>query len=317
MSKKVQFQTGEGKDVSFQAKIHKKMDKIHTKAAPDQVLVDSHKEREKDDGPDHPESELVTLRGVSHMDEQFPVDLNAYDDRDKLMQMKLQTQANMKDHPGITDFGVLQATDQDFEWLERKRAAQEIANLQKWFAKYYDRASPEQKALAHKLYPEFYQMREQLLNKMIKLQKRIAKLKIHGPRNQRDLLLQYAIESGYIPADPLENILHPERAAKQATAAKRRQNYARGLLNPNARARQDLAQRQYNAETLTGAKVDADTYRSGTKGHGFVSDYKTLLSQFRTLRMDNDPAFNRLRPGASVADPLVAAAQAAPQGGNQ
>lgn len=308
MSKKVQFKTGDGKDVSFQAKVHDKMDKIHTKAVPDQVLVDSHKGRADGDAPAHPETELDTLRGVSNMDEQFPVDLNAYDDRDKLMAMKLATQK--KEHPGVTDFGVLRATDEDFEWLERKRAAQEIANLQKWFAKYYDRASPEQKAMAHKLYPQFYQMREQLLNKMIKLQKRIAKLKIHGPRNQRDLLLQYAIESGYIPADPLENILHPERAAAQSDAAKRRKNYARGLLNPNARARQDLAQREHNAKTLTGAKnISAETYRSGTPGNGFVSDYKTLMEQFRTLRGDNEGAYQRFNNPPPVQDPL-----AAPQG---
>lgn len=125
MSKKtVEFKAKKG-DVKFDANVKKAMDKVVEDATPDQVLVARHDTT----------AELAQLQGVPRqnaMDEQFPVDLNAYDERDNMMKMKLGTQDART--PGITPFGQLNATDADFKWLEKKRQQAELANLQAWFA---------------------------------------------------------------------------------------------------------------------------------------------------------------------------------------
>lgn len=113
--------------------------------------------------------------------------------------------------------------------------------------------APEQKAVARKLWPDFYAQRQKMLDRNVALQHRIANLKLHGPQNKSDLMLQYAIESGYIPADPLENILHPEKVQEAKDNAARQKTYVRGLLNPKARVSRGggARDRKYNTTTLT------------------------------------------------------------------
>lgn len=291
MSKKtVQFKA-KGADVKFDANVKKAVDKVVEDATPDQVLVQRHDTQTEQD-------QLAGAPFQREMDEQFPVDLNAYDDRDNLMKMKLGTQP--VPGSGITEFGQLQATDADFKWLEKKRAQAELANLQAWFARHYDKASPEQKRTARELYPEFYSMRVELLEKNIRLLERIAKLKVLGAQNRKDVLLQYAIASGYIPEDPLENILHPERAAAQATENSRKARYNRGLLNPRARQRDDakitrwnprdqrdeeVTERYWNSARLLGrdpAQDPAFASKLGApNGTGFYSSYRSLLDTLK------------------------------------
>lgn len=127
---------------------------------------------------------------------------------------------------------------------------------------------------------------------------RIASLKILGPQNRKDLLLQYAIESGYIDADPLENVMHPERMQSQETETLRRRQYQRGILNPRARAnpgygseaitadytmadgqKKSMTERAYNARALTGR----DPENTPGKPHvpGYVTDYRAILQAMR------------------------------------
>jgi len=125
MSKKtVQFKDKSG-DVKFDANVKKSVEKVIDDATPDQVLVARH-----DTGAE--QTQLAGKPFQPEMDEQFPVDLNAYDKRDNLMRLKLENQTAEK--PGLTPFGELRATDEDFKWLEKKRAQAELANLQAWFA---------------------------------------------------------------------------------------------------------------------------------------------------------------------------------------
>lgn len=158
MSKKnVEFESKKGtvkfeatksakKDAKTDQHVRAKVDKIIEESSPAQPLIDQHTTQEEKaqlDKPRQPE-----------MDEQFPADYNAYDKRDKVMEMKLATQEAPKTHPGVTPFGVLKATDDDFKWLAKKRAQAERAQLHAWFARTFDHASPEKKALARRMYPE-------------------------------------------------------------------------------------------------------------------------------------------------------------------
>lgn len=189
----------------------------------------------------------------NNVDEQFPTaGLQDSDPRDEIMTAKLSVQD--KDHPGITPFGQMIAKDSDFEWLRKKREAEAYANFQTWFAQNFDKMSPPQKEMAKKLFPRFYQERLQQLDRTIELQRKLAKLKLMGPENANDLMLQYAAESGLIEADPVHAVMHPEEAEKQKKDEERKARYSRGLLNPRRLARGDwgTGKRQANAEAIFG-----------------------------------------------------------------
>ncbi len=137
--------------------------------------------------------------------------------------------------------------------------------------------SVEQKQMARELWPEFYEQRIELLHKQINLQRRLAELKVTGIRNKDDLMLQYAAEAGFIDADPLEHILHPERVKASQDAKLRQQNYVRGLFNPKRLPRGDRgpSDRMDNAKTVLGRNADAKVFGStaayelGTGDKGF------------------------------------------------
>lgn len=129
--------------------------------------------------------------------------------------------------------------------------------------------------MARELWPEFYEQRLALLRKQVNLQQRIAELKVTGIKNKDDLMLQYAVEAGFVDADPLENILHPERAAASQDRSARQANYVRGLFNPRRLPRGDWGPhaRAYNATQLLGRSPATfgavPAYELGTNDKGF------------------------------------------------
>ena len=170
----------------------------------------------------------VAPRTPGVMDEQFPTDaLTAHDERDDEMNARLQLQVQGK--PGYTQFGKLDARDEDFKWLQKKQAAVETANFQAWFAANFDHMSPAQKKWAKERYPAFYAQRKKLLKKQSKNLYDLARIKIDGIESKEDLMKTYLAETGRLDLGPLQNLLHPEQAARQ-----REQNAAfqRGLMNP-------------------------------------------------------------------------------------
>lgn len=227
------------KTVTFQAKdksakkVDSAMQEIHESSNPNQVAmaagVDGTNDRTLPGRTTSQTLEQTALRQPGAVDEQFPTTaLTKKDARDVMMTDKLA----LADEEGITPFGQLIATDEDFAWLRGKREKEEEANFQQWFALNYDHMNPEGKAIARDLWPDFYAQRDQTLDETVELQRRIAKMKLHGIRTVKDLFLQYAIESGYIQADPLEHVIHPEKAAAAKNRATRQERYGRGLFNP-------------------------------------------------------------------------------------
>jgi hypothetical protein len=237
--------------VTFKASNGKKTKKtMQQTVAPNQITLAGGK-----DGADRTQEKLdaTPLRKRDEVDEQFPTAALAMpQEEDALMAEKLELQDEAR--PGVTVFGQLTAKDSDFLWLRGKREQEAEALFQQWFATNFDHMSPEQKAMARELWPEFYAQRIQLLKKQVALQERIAKLKILGIQDREDVLLQYAIEAGYIDSDPLEHILHPERARNAQDAVERQKRFQRGLLNPRRLPRGDWGTqaRGLNAKDLTG-----------------------------------------------------------------
>lgn len=251
-TKKVTFKTSGGKNVEFNAKkaiTKEKLDKIEQEATPMQVVLPVNTDPASGLQRD---LETIPLRDPASTAEQFPADYSDHDPNDRLMMEKLAL-ANAK---GETPFGQLIATDREFDWLDRKREAEAYANFSLWFAESFDKMSPEQKAATKKLFPTFYAERLKQLKKNVKLTEKLAELKLFGPETAEDLKLLYAAEAGYIDTDPLENILHPERALAAVSKRQAQINFTRGLLNPNRVPRQDtILSRAKNSENWRGANM--------------------------------------------------------------
>lgn len=260
--------------VTFKAADGKKTrKKIQQTVAPNQITLAAGK-----DGTDRKKGELATtpLRARDAVDEQFPTAALAKpQEEDVLMTEKLELQ--QAGQPGVTPFGQLTAKDSDFYWLRGKREQEAEANFQQWFATNFDHMSPEQKKMARELWPEFYQQRIELLKKQVALQEKIAQLKILGIQDREDVLLQYAMEAGYIDSDPLENILHPERARNARDAVERQNRFQRGLLNPRRLIRGDWGTqgRPANMGFLT-QRVPTNTSKMGQTYDGVNHPFSAI-----------------------------------------
>lgn len=227
-----------------------KMDALHAAGNPNAIAMAPQTDGTTiDNTTGGPRLQSVDHRTKGTPDEQFPTaDLTRSDKDDLLRAEKLA----LASATGVTPFGKLTADDSDFHWLRKKREQAEEANFQQWFALNFDHMAPEEKAVARKLFPNFYAQRDKLLDQDIELQRRVAKMKLHGIQDKDDLLLKYALEAGYINMDRLHNILHPEEAAAEQTWALRRANYQRGLFNPKR-----TAHHQYG---VLGRQGNADAY---------------------------------------------------------
>lgn len=221
---------------------------------------------------------VTPLRASGVVDEQFPTDqLTKTSPKDELMTTKLSLQGGPiigaapnaagqapQYASGVTPFGKLVADDQDFKWLQSKRDQEAEANFQQWFATNFDFMSPEQKAAARELFPSFYEQRLKLLDKDLETLRELARIKITGITNRRDLLLTYAAEGGFLDVDRITNVLNPELAQQAQQRAVRQLRFARGLLNPRRLAR--------GAQPPIVNDLTVQTANDGTATRAFQSD---------------------------------------------
>ncbi len=197
-----------------------KVEKHQQKLAPDAVNMSM----------DLPADRLANVppRSRDIMDEQFPTDrLDAKDERDKIMDAKMRL--TVPGQPGVTPFGKMTLSDADLKWLEKKQKAVEAANFQQWFATWFDRANPADKAKARKLCPNFYTQREDLLKRQCHNLFDVAKIKLNGIESYSDLLKQYELETGRLDVGPLKHLLNPEDDPEKLNAQGK---FRRGLLSP-------------------------------------------------------------------------------------
>lgn len=177
----------------------------------------------------------VEPRQPNVVDEQFPTaGLQAKDARDDTMAARLQLQVPDAQGRlvGQTPFGKMEARDSDFEWLQKKREAVEKANFQQWFVDNFDFMSPAQKAVARKLYPEFYKERLALQKQQVQNLADLARIKLYGIQSKDDLLKTYAAETGRLDIGALNHLLRPEEDADSRNRGNRMRDFKRGLLNP-------------------------------------------------------------------------------------
>lgn len=130
---------------------------------------------------------------------------------------------------GASPFGVVQASDRDFEWLREKKKAQEAIAFDQWFSGLFDTKDPAVLQLTASIYPEFYQRKEQQIEMEMELLKRLKMLRVRGVRSQQDLQLLWAIQTGRLRIPDLDKKLNS--VFEPVGGIDKDDGYQRGLFN--------------------------------------------------------------------------------------
>jgi len=86
-------------------------------------------------------------------------------------------------------------TNEDVQYLKRKRDAEEFASFLTWEASKYDLSDPATREWFEKRCPSYFQQRESLIEQQIDLAARYAKMRLRGPKTEDDLKIEYLIET--------------------------------------------------------------------------------------------------------------------------
>lgn len=158
---------------------------------------------------------------------------------------------------GQTPFGQATLTDSDIRWLEQKRQSEAYANLDAWIGKNFHNASAAQRKWLQETFPDYYDSREQLMLERAKLALRIKLLMLRGPKNEKDLMLEWALQTGQIELeegwDKIGNFLP---AGADLTAQLSQNRFKQGLLSP--------ARYKINSTRKTNAGAEANPFRVNT-----------------------------------------------------
>lgn len=153
--------------------------------------------------------------------------LQARDPRDELISEKHQ----MMDANGMTEFGQVQATDRDFEWLRKKRETEAFANLDAWVGENFHTSDVATRKWLQETYPEYYEARERLMVDRAKLALRIKLLKLRGPKNEKDLMLIWGLQTGRVKLDRDWDRIGPYQERGQFNRAGEQERYKNGLFS--------------------------------------------------------------------------------------
>ena len=162
-------------------------------------------------------------------------------------------------------------TEQEINYLKKKRDAEEYASFQDWISHKFPMNDPANREILKRVVPSYFSTRAAVLNEQIDITAKYAKLRLTGPENEDDLMFQYLVESGriHLPKGPLWDPMEwmqnqyniPDGAdAGQilaAVATANRAAYEKGLFNPfkpTTPSSNPLAANIYNMADIVGDK---------------------------------------------------------------
>jgi len=148
------------------------------------------------------------------------------DPRDAKYQLIQELQADTATPSGSTPYGQVQWSDDVLNWMQKKQEMGVKVQFEEWFGKNFDKMGPVQKALAKKLYPNFYSQRLATLKDNTNLLGELARIRLQGVQSKSDLYLQFAADRGLIDLSQIQDILHPEKTSQYSGRA-----FQRGLFN--------------------------------------------------------------------------------------
>lgn len=155
--------------------------------------------------------------------EEFPAEyVPAEYEKDTKWQLKQDLLADDTKFKATVPFG-----EKDMKYILDKRKAQERLDFDNWFSNLFDTTDPNKARLAQEIYPDFYNARESFIDRQAELQKRLAKIKLRGPKDLGDLQLIYMMQRGEVD---LRNV--PLWRLNEESTTKGGDLYVRGLFSP-------------------------------------------------------------------------------------
>jgi hypothetical protein len=116
-------------------------------------------------------------------------------------------------------------TDSEAKYLVDKAKQLELINFHEFLQKSYgiDASNPVLMKWAQDMFPEFWSMREEMIDQNAFVQTALAKIRLFGPRSRDDFQLLFGISTGRVTV-PEGSIYDPKKAEIGP--------HARGLFNP-------------------------------------------------------------------------------------
>ena len=186
----------------------------------------------------------------------FPRKFNTSHAGDDYEREKMQLVSASKE--GMTPFGMATVTDKDIQWLQKKKQAEAYANLDQWVGTNFHNASVVDRKWLQETFPDYYDSREQLMVDRAKLALRINLLLLRGPKNEKDLLLEWGLNTGRIELEQgWDQIGMPVGSGQPLTYSNTQGRFQKHLFAPN-RAPTDAHRK--NVANPTAAQVSAGTY---------------------------------------------------------
>lgn len=123
-------------------------------------------------------------------------------------------------------FGQVIATEEDMRYLLEKRKLGDRLIFDSWFSQLWDTKDINKLRIAQQIHPEYFQMREEEINREAEVQKKIAKIRLRGPADMSDLQLIFALQNGGVQLrnKPIWNIDQADSSAQT--------QYQRGIFSP-------------------------------------------------------------------------------------
>lgn len=137
-------------------------------------------------------------------------------------------------------------TERDIDYLKNRRDAEEYAAYMDWVSRKFPINDPANREMFKRILPGYFSARKQVLQEQINLSAKYANLRLFGPENEEDLILQYEVETGRVklPQGPFHDPIKWMENEAGITARDNedeynrkitdlnRETYERGLFNP-------------------------------------------------------------------------------------
>lgn len=128
----------------------------------------------------------------------------------------------------------VQITEEDIKYIQDQKTKEELKLYDEWFQNTYIMGSdPNKIALGKAMNPDWFKRREENIKREIDITRKLAKLSLRGPRNQEELDVMYALQTGRIEAPDLDNLFPSLRTTNQMLAYNDgKRVLQRGYFNP-------------------------------------------------------------------------------------
>lgn len=166
-------------------------------------------------------------------------------------------------------FGQVIATEEDMKYLLEKRKLGDRILFDTWFSRLFDTKDINKLRIAQQIHPEYFQMREEEINREAEVQKKIAKLRLRGPADLSDLQMVFALQNGQVKLRPT-----PLWALDVADSSTQAAQYQRGIFNPTRFFTNASAQ---SVPEFTGTGMIDTSGRVDPLNSGIGGSYGSLL----------------------------------------